>query len=98
MTHFRSALLLLLLASIPAAAGIGDPQLRTDHPWYPGELAMSNFERLAATQAELWQRVTGKAVETDEDRALASWFWRNTHYWHAEAGRRDLWGGVVSQK
>ena len=22
-----------------AAGGVGDPQLRTDHPWYPGELA-----------------------------------------------------------
>jgi hypothetical protein len=29
---------------------------------------------------------------TEEQKALASWFWRNTHYYHAEDGRQDLWG------
>ena len=69
-----------------------DPQIKTDHPWYPGELAMSTFERLFATQAELYKRVVGKAPETDEEKALASWFWRNTHYWHGTEGHEDLWG------
>lgn len=73
-------------------ADVGDPQIRTDHPWYPGELAISTFDRLFATQAEAYQRVTGKRVDSDQQKALASWFWRNTHYWHGEAGRRDLWG------
>jgi hypothetical protein len=27
-------------------AGAGDPQIGTDHPWYPGELACSTFDRL----------------------------------------------------
>ncbi|QEF98664.1 hypothetical protein Mal15_27190 [Stieleria maiorica] len=81
-----------------AFAETGDPQIRTDHPWYPGELAISTFDRLFQTQAEVYRRVTGRPVETDEDQALASWLWRNTHYWHAEAGRRDLWGdGFESQ-
>ena len=85
---------LVILASLSAMshAEVGDPQLGTDHPWYPGELACSTFEQLAKTQAELYQRVTGQPVETDETRALASWFWRNTHYWHGEDGPRDLWG------
>ena len=56
------------------SAEVADPQLRTDHPWYPGELACSTFERLFATQAEQYQRATGKSPATDEDRALASWF------------------------
>lgn len=81
-----SALLWLLLA------GPGDPQIKTDHPWYPGELAFSTFERLFATQAELYERVTGRKVATDEDKALASWLWRNTHYWHGVEGREDTWG------
>ena len=75
-----------------AIADVGDPQIRTDHPWYPGELAISTFDRLFATQAEVYERVTGRTTDTDEDKALASWLWRNTHYWHGEAGRRDLWG------
>ncbi len=82
-------ILLFLVAANTALAGVGDPQLRTEHPWYPGELAMSTFERLAETQAAMWQRVTGKPVVTDEDRVLAAWFWRNTHYAHGEEGRGD---------
>lgn len=77
---------------VPARGEVGDPQIRTDHPWYPGELAISTFPRLFETQAKVYQRVTGLPVDNDEHRALASWFWRNTHYWHGEAGRRDLWG------
>jgi hypothetical protein len=71
---------------------VGDPQVRTDHPWYPGELACSTFERLFATQAELYRRVTGVAPTTDEQKALAAWLWRNTHYWHGQEGAEDLWG------
>jgi hypothetical protein len=86
-----AAALVLALAS-PATAGVGDPQLRTDHPWYPGELACSTFDRLFATQAAVYERVTGRPCATDEDRALAAWLWRNTHYWHGEEGAEDLWG------
>lgn len=74
------------------SAGVGDPQLATDHPWYPGELAMSSFDRLFATQAAQYERATGKPVRSEQDKALASWFFRNTHYFHAEEGREDLWG------
>src|SRR5829696_2909235 len=88
-----AALALVLLGSfaVPVAAGVGDPQVRTDHPWYPGELACSTFERLAATQAEVYRRVTGSPPVTDEQKALASWLWRCTHYWHGEEGAEDLW-------
>jgi CubicO group peptidase (beta-lactamase class C family) len=82
----------LTLASPFARAGTGDPQLRTDHPWYPGELACSTFERLFATQAAVYERVVGVKPVTDEQKALAAWLWRNTHYWHAEEGAEDLWG------
>ena len=84
--------LLAFCFAAQALADVGDPQIKTDHPWYPGELAISTFDRLFATQAAVYQRVTGRPVQSDEDKALASWFWRNTHYWHAETGRRDLWG------
>ena len=42
----------------------GDPQVKTDHPWYPGELACSTFERLQATQAEVYERVVGRKPAT----------------------------------
>jgi hypothetical protein len=95
MTPRRLTLLLALccsLTALSARADVGDPQVRTDHPWYPGELACSTFERLAATQADVYERVAGVRPTTDEQKALASWLWRNTHYWHGDAGAEDLWG------
>ena len=81
-----------LLASFQAAvAGMGDPQCKTDHPWYPGELSCSTFERLFKTQAELYERVTGRKVTSDEDKALASWYWRNLNYFHCTVGLEDVW-------
>ncbi len=91
------ALLAWAVFAATAAAGIGDPQVRTDHPWYPGELACSTFARLAATQAELYERVVGVQPATDEQKALAAWLWRNTHYFHAEEGAEDLWGKDVTR-
>jgi hypothetical protein len=85
-------LILWLTCAVIGRAGVGDPQLRSDHPWYPGELACSTFDRLFQTQAELYERVTGIKPTTDQDKALASWLWRNTHYWHGEEGAEDLWG------
>jgi hypothetical protein len=82
----------LLELAVPAQADVGDPQVRTDHPWYPGELACSTFERLFVTQAEAYRRATGIEGDSEQDQALAAWFWRNTHYWHGEEGAEDLWG------
>jgi hypothetical protein len=95
----RDTLILVMAVGFaaPVLADVGDPQIRTDHPWYPGELAISTFERLFAIQAESYERVTGVRVDSDEQKALASWFWRNTHYWHGETGGRDLWGTGLHQ-
>src|SRR5258705_9470210 len=80
-----------------ARASSGDPQIRTDDPWYPGELACSTFERLFATQADQYERTTGMKADTDERKALASWLWRNRHYAHGEEGAENLWGGGFTQ-
>src|SRR5438876_298786 len=92
-----SVLIVWSVLAVPAPAGVGDPQVRTDHAWYPGELACSTFERLAATQADLYERVVGAGPKTDEQKALASWLWRNTHYYHGEEGAEDLWGQGLGQ-
>lgn len=85
------------LFTLQAHAGVGDAQIGTDHPWYPGELGLSTFERLFATQARQYERVTGRVPQTDEDRALASWLFRNTHYAHGEEGVEDWWGQGFGQ-
>jgi len=90
--HTQTAAFLLVLFAGVSHAGVGDPQIRSDHPWYPGELACSTFERLAATQSDVYQRVVGVKPVTDEQKALAAWLWRNTHYFHGEEGTEDLWG------
>src|SRR6266550_1503143 len=82
----------MLAAARRAMADVGDPQICTDHPWYPGELAFSDFKRLFVTQAERYKRAVGREPETEQEKALASWFWRNTHYAHGEEGAEDLWG------
>ena len=87
-----ASLALAVIVATSAAGGVGDPQVRTDHPWYPGELSCSTFDRLFATQAELYRRVVGVEPRSDQDKAIASWLWRNVHYWHGEEGAQDLWG------
>jgi hypothetical protein len=86
------SIVFILAFPVLGAAGVGDPQVRSDYPWYPGELACSSFDRLFATEVEVYKRVTGRECATDEDKALAAWLWRNTHYWHGEEGAEDLWG------
>lgn len=88
----KGLLFCCVISAAPLLAGVGDPQLRTDHPFYPGELACSTFETLFATQAEQYRRATGIQPVSDQDKALASWFWRNTHYAHGEEGAENLWG------
>ncbi|WP_145276457.1 hypothetical protein [Tautonia plasticadhaerens] len=85
-------LLALAMATSTATAGVGDPQVSTDHPWYPGELACSTFDRLFASQAVAFERLMGRPPGSDEDRSLASWLWRSTHYWHGQPADLDLWG------
>src|SRR5256885_14263242 len=87
----RAAAGLIVLLSTACQGDVGDPQIGTDHPWYRGELACSSFARLFATQAEQYRRATGAAPSDEQDKALAAWFWRNTHYAHGEEGAEDLW-------
>lgn len=90
--RFSATIVVLLLLAALAPADVGDPQVRTDRTWYPGELACSNFDRLFATQAEAYKQVTGAAPKTDQEKALAAWMWRNTHYFHGEEGAENIWG------
>jgi len=92
-----------------ASSGVGDPQMMTDHPFWQGELSCSNFARLIKNQSDLFSRVTGRKTDNDEGKALASWYWRNTHYFHCtmlpepdilkkdqHEFARDYWTGLFS--
>src|SRR5437762_1116064 len=68
----------MLCAAAMARAEVGDPQIGTDHPWYPGELACSSFVRLFASEGEQYRRATHVEPKTEQEKALAAWFWRNT--------------------
>ncbi len=89
MPRILTASIVLLSASL-SWAGVGDPQTKTDHPWYPGELSCSTFERLFQTQNELYTRVTGRKTDSDEDKALAAWYWRNLNFHHTCTACEDL--------
>ena len=84
MRRILSALAGMTLVSLmwtgAAMAGVGNPQIRTDHPLYPGELAYSTPERFAQAVVNTdW----GLGLGTSErDQALKLWLWRITHTIH----------------
>ncbi len=88
-----SVLGLACLLALPLLrAECGDPQLRTDDPWYPGELSCSTWPRLFKTQATMYKRATGRDTQDDQDKVLAAWFYRCTHFAHLEEGQPEIWG------
>jgi hypothetical protein len=68
------ALILCLLTSPFAIAGVGDPTLQTNHPHYPGEGAFQTIEQCVAFAT------AGK--KSDQDRAIALFQWLLTHQFH----------------
>src|SRR5688572_23046238 len=92
MRRYIISLVALMGLAVRATAGVGDPQLRTDHDYYPGEFACSTFERLFEQQRKQYEWMTGIAATNEHHGALASWAWRNTHYAHGEEGAENLWG------
>lgn len=97
MMRLSAFLSAVLAVSAVAWAGVGDPQTKTDHPWYPGELSCSTFDRLFKTQNELYTRVTGRKTDSDEDKVLAAWYWRNLNYHHTTVAAENLDGTGVAK-
>ncbi|MFH1709393.1 MAG: hypothetical protein ABIF71_15955 [Planctomycetota bacterium] len=89
-TNFILCAMLVCIAA-GLFAGVGDPQLKTDHTWYKGELSCSDFTRLFATQDALYQSKTGNAVDTDEEKAIVSWYWRNLVFYHTLSPVENYW-------
>jgi hypothetical protein len=71
----------VLLGSSPAGAGVGNPQIRTDHPLYPGELAYSTMDRFARSIIDSGDLGMGLG-NSERDVALRLWLWKITHTLH----------------
>jgi hypothetical protein len=71
---------LSVAASGDAGAQAGDPQLRTDHPHFPGELAMSTPPRVVSTALAMPRGSLGNT--TNRDKLIRLFLWRAEHYGH----------------
>ncbi|MBC8217711.1 MAG: hypothetical protein H8E73_04545 [Planctomycetes bacterium] len=72
-------------------AGVGDPQIMTDHPVYRGELSCSTVQRNIDEAYRVFESRYGHAPATDTEKLLAIWAWKSEHYMHA-AGNMVYYG------
>lgn len=73
-------LLGMLAAATAAAAQVGDPQLETDDPFYPGEGAMSTPSRAVNHALRIPRGALGSA--SNRDKLIRLFLWRAEHYAH----------------
>ncbi len=76
-----------------AANAVGDPEIKTDHTYYQGELAYSTITRLIASALATPGRPT--TGETNKDQVLKLWFWRLEHYYHTMSPQEYNLPGVA---
>ena len=78
--------LVLISFASPLRAEVGDPTLKTDHPFYPGEGAFQTIEDCVkhATQGK----------QADQDKAIALYLWLLTHQWHLASPQEPYTPGV----
>ncbi|HXG59794.1 MAG TPA: hypothetical protein VNO22_00330 [Planctomycetota bacterium] len=74
------AFLGVLGAGAAAAAQVGDPQLETDDPYYPGEGAMSTPSRAVAHALRVPRGALGNT--SPRDKLIRLFLWRAEHYAH----------------
>jgi len=66
-------------------AAVADPQVKTDHPFYQGELSCSTYERVRdASFAHFASLPGGKTPTTETEKLVALWAWRVAHHQHAD--------------
>jgi hypothetical protein len=74
---------LVVASSASAWAQTGDPQLSTDHPYYPGEGAMSTPTRAVAHALAIPRGSLGSS--TNRDKLIRLFLWRAEHYAHLDS-------------
>lgn len=81
----RLTAVFLMAGAASLRAGVGDPQIKTNHPYYQGELSCSTYERVAeSSEALLASLPGGRRPKTDTERLVALWAWRVMHHQHAD--------------
>ncbi|HYF48704.1 MAG TPA: PKD domain-containing protein, partial [Planctomycetota bacterium] len=81
-------------AAVASPSGpVGDPQIKTDHTYYQGELAYSTLPRLVASALNTPGRPT--TGNTARDNVLKLWYWRVEHYYHHMSPAEYLLPGVT---
>ncbi len=78
MTYFLAVLAAAGALAAPAQAG--DPQLKTDHPYYPGELGMSTPQRAVQTALSTPRGTLGSS--TNRDKMIRLFLWRAETFAH----------------
>ncbi|MGD0090058.1 MAG: MBG domain-containing protein [Planctomycetota bacterium] len=88
-----AAALATLAPAFAAGSAVGDPEIKTDHPYYQGELAYSNLSNLVASAlATTGRPTTGDPVK---DQIIKLWYWRIEHYYHQWSPQEYNLPGVV---
>jgi len=77
------AFALVTASSAVAWAQTGDPQLSTDHPYYPGEGAISTPARAVAHALATPRGSLGNS--TNRDKLIRLFLWRAEHYAHLDS-------------
>ncbi|MGH7142989.1 MAG: DNRLRE domain-containing protein [Planctomycetota bacterium] len=71
----------ILLASTNLfAASVGDPEIKTNDTYFPGELAMSTLPRILAHAYSITRGTVGSS--TQHDKLIKLFLWRDEHYTH----------------
>jgi hypothetical protein len=79
-----SAFVTVVLGSSASAwAQTGDPQLKTDHPNYPGEAALSTPTKVIAHAMGISRGSLGNS--TNRDKLIRLFLWRAEHYAHFDS-------------
>ncbi len=82
VTFLSMGICFVLTASV-VRAGVGDPQIMTDHPVYRGELSCSTLDRNIAEAYRVFKDRYGHEPKTDTEKLVALWIWKGEHYMHA---------------
>lgn len=85
--RFSLLAFLMLFSTATVRAGVGDPTVETDHPYYAGEGAFQTIEQCVA------HATAGKT--TPQDKAIAMYLWMLTHQFHLMSPQEWYVPGMV---
>lgn len=81
------------ILAAPAWAQTGGPELKTDHPYFPGEAAMSTPSRAVTHAMAIPRGSLGSS--TNRDKLIRLFLWRAEHYSHLDSPAIHALPGVA---